>query len=69
MFTKKTTRHPIEPSSVLEKCWEETSVDLFGPLPSSQHVLVVQDLASRYPVPKIVKSTNAKSKIHVLRDT
>ena len=69
MFTKKTTRHPIEPSSVLEKCWEETSVDLFGPLPSSHHVLVVQDLASRYPVPKIVKSTNAKSKIHVLRDT
>ena len=61
MFTKKTTKHPIEPNSVPEKCWEETSVDLFGPLISSHHVLVVQDLASHYPVAKIVKSTNAKS--------
>ena len=41
MFTQKTLRHPIEPNSVPEKCWEETSVDLFGPLPSSHHVLVI----------------------------
>ena len=67
LFTHKTTRHPIEPNSVPEKCWEETSVDLFGP--SSHHVLVVQDLASRYPVAKTVKSTNSKSVIPVLRDT
>ena len=65
MFTQKTTRHPTEPNSVPEKCWEETSVDLFGPLPSSHHVLVVQDLASRYPVAKVVQSTNAKSVIPV----
>ena len=65
----KTTRHPTKPNSVPEKCWEETSVDLFGPLPSSHHVLVVQDLASPYPVAKIVKSANAKSVIPVLRDT
>ena len=69
MFTQKTTRHPIEPNSIPEKCWEETSVDLFGPLPSSHHVLVVQDLAFRYPGTKIVKSTNAKSVILILRDT
>ena len=70
MFTQKTTRHPIEPNSVPEKCLEEsTSVDLFGPLRRSQHVLVVQDLTSRYPVAKIVKSTNAKSVIPVLIET
>ena len=62
MFTHKTLRHPIEPNSVPAKCWEETSVDLFGPLPSSHYILVVQDLASRYPV------ANAKSVIPVLRD-
>ena len=67
MFTQKTTRHPIEPNSVPEKCWEETSIDLFVPLPSSHHVLVIQDLPSRYPVAKIV--TNAKSVIPVLRNT
>ena len=68
MFTQKTLKHPTEPNSVPENCWEETSVDLFGPLLSSHHVLVVQDLASRYPVTKIVKSKNAKSVIPVLRD-
>ena len=52
MFIQKTLRHPIKPNSVPEKCWEETSVDLFGPLPSSHHALVVQGLASRYPVAK-----------------
>ena len=31
MFTKKTKRHPIEPNSVPEKCWEETSVDTQQP--------------------------------------
>ena len=69
MFIQKTLRHPTEPNSVPEKCREETSVDLFGPLPSRHHVLVVQDLASRYPVAKIVKFTNAESVIPVLRDT
>ena len=44
MFTQKTTRQPIEPNSVPEKCWEETSLDLIGPLPGSHQVLVVPDL-------------------------
>ena len=63
MFTQKTLRHSTETTSVPEKCLEETSVDLFGPLPSSHHVLAVQDLAARYPVVRTVKSTNAKSVI------
>ena len=36
------------------------SVDLFGPLPSKNHIVVIQDFASRYPIAKLVKSTNAK---------
>ena len=46
MFTQKTTRQTIEPNLVPEKCWEGTSVHLFGPLPSSHHVIVVPDLSS-----------------------
>ena len=69
MFTQKTTVHPIETNSVPEKCWEEPSVDLSEPLPNSHHVLVVQDLASRYPVAIAVKFKNAKSVIPVPRDT
>ena len=29
------------------KNWEVVAVDLFGPMPSSNHVVVVQDLVSR----------------------
>jgi hypothetical protein len=68
-FTNKNVREPIQPNKVPRKCWEEVSVDLFGPLPSSNHIVVVQDLASRFPVAKIVRSTNAKSVIPVLAET
>ena len=68
MFTNKVYRHPLEPNKVPGKCWEETSVDLFGPLPSQNHIIVIQDLASRYPVAKLVKSTSAKFVIPVLEE-
>ena len=68
-FTTKYVREPIQPNKVPQKCWEEVSVDLFGPLPSSNHVVVVQDLASRFPVAKIVRSTSAKSVLPVLAET
>ena len=69
LFTQKTTKHPIEPNQVPKKCWDETSVDLFGPLPRKNHIIVIQDLASRYPVAKVIRSTKAKSVIPVLQDT
>ena len=68
MFTNKVFRHPIEPNKVPGKCWEETSVDLFGPLPCQNHIVVIQDLASRYPVAKFVKSASAKSVVPVLEE-
>ena len=68
MFTNKVYRHLIKANKVPEICGEETSVDLFGPLPSKNHILVIQDLASRYPIAKLVKSTNARSVIPVLED-
>jgi hypothetical protein len=68
-FTKKTTKQPIQPNRVPSSCWEEVSVDLFGPLPSKNHIVVVQDLASRYPVAKIVSSTSAKAVLPVLKQT
>ena len=37
----------------------KTAVDVFGPLPSKNHIVVIQDLISRYPIAKLVKSTNA----------
>ena len=68
MFTNKVYRHPIKPNKVPKRCWDESSVNLFGPLPSKNHVVVIQDLASRYPIDKLDKSTNAESVIPVLED-
>ena len=51
---------------VPSKCWESVAVDLFGPMPSSKLVVVVQDLASRYPSAKIVQSTKAEKVLHAL---
>ena len=37
-------------------------------MPSSNHVVVVQDLGSRYPPAKLVSSTRAESVISALKD-
>ena len=67
-FTNKVFRHPIKPNKVPGKCWEETSVDLLGSLPSQNHIEVMQDLASRYLVAKFIKSISAKSVIPILEE-
>ena len=59
MFVDKRTKEPIKPHRVPEKCWDTVSVDLFGPMPTSKHVVVVQDLALRFPAAKLVTSTKA----------
>ena len=57
LFTDKKTRFPEKAHKVPEKCWFEVAVDLFGPMPASKHIIVVQDLASRFPAAKVVSST------------
>ena len=59
MFANKKTKEPIKHHEVPQKCWETVAVDLFGPMPSSKHVVVVQDICSRNPVAKLVSSTKA----------
>jgi hypothetical protein len=68
VFVDKKTKEPIKPHRVPEKCWETVAVDLFGPMPSSKHVVVVQDLASRYPAAKLVTSTKADKVIPALTE-
>lgn len=35
------------------------AVGLYGPMPSSKHFVVVQDLTTRFPTAKVVTSTKA----------
>ena len=55
-------------NEVLSKNWEIVAVDLYGLMPSSNHVVVVQDLGSRYPAAKLISSTRAESIIPALKD-
>ena len=66
LFVDKKTKEPINHHVVPEKCWDTVAVDLFGPMPSSRHVVVVQDLSSRYPAAKLVSSTKGSIVIPAL---
>ena len=48
--------------------WEKVSVDLYGPMPSSHHIVVVQDLSYRFPAAKLVSSTSADKVIPALAE-
>ena len=67
-FIDKKTKEPLKPHIIPNKCWEKVAVDLFGPMPSSKHVVVVQDLKSRFPSAKLVTSTSADNVIPALGD-
>ena len=66
MFTDKKIHEPEKSHEVPTTCWEKVSVDLFGPMPSKNHIVVVQDMASRYPAAKLVPSTAAKQVLPAL---
>ena len=60
VFRDKKTKEPIVPHKVPAECWENVAVDLFGLMPSSKHIVVVQDMASRYPAAKLMRNSSAK---------
>ena len=68
IFTDKKTKEPIIPHKVPGQCWSEVAVDLFGPMPNAKHVVVVQDMASRFPAAKLVASTKADKVIPAIAD-
>ena len=65
-FVDKKTLEPIRHHQVPSKCWDTVAIDMFGPMPSSKHVVVVHDLASHFPVAKLVSSTKADKVIPIL---
>ena len=68
LYTNKTTK---EPQSILKgpsSAWDTVALDLFGPIPTGKHVLVVQDVLTRYPAAKIVPSTSSSKVLPALND-
>ena len=46
--------------------WGTVALDLFGPLSTGKHVLVVQGILTRYPAAKIIPSTSSSKVIPAL---
>ena len=66
LFTDNKCKEPLKAHKVPDRCWKKVSVDLFGPMPSRNHIIVVQDMASRFPAAKLVSSTAANKVLPAL---
>ena len=69
MFTSKNRKNKLIPQDMSSRnAWEKVSVDLFGPMPDKRHIVVAQDMVSRFPAAKIVNKTDANHIVGALED-
>ena len=61
-------RRPISHCKVTQSAGKNVDVDIYGPMPSSKHVVVVQDLASNYHAAKIISFSAADRVIPDMAD-
>ena len=57
---------PLSMSPLPRGPWSEISIDLCGPLPTGEYLLVIVDEFSRYPIVEVVRSTSAETVIPVV---
>ena len=61
MFTPKNRKNQLYPHDLQKhNAWEKVSIDLFGPMPNQEHIIVAQDMMSKFPAAKILKRTDAE---------
>lgn len=69
MFTPKNRKNLLHPHKLTEyNAWEKISVDLFGPMPDHRHIIVAQDMVSKFPAAKILNKTDAKHVTEALQE-
>ena len=68
-FTSPGIKQPQKIIAPPESAWQEVSIDLFGPMPDHKHVVVVQDIKTRFPDAKIIPSTSAQHVIPAIAET
>jgi len=69
MFTPKTRKNVMHPHQLKDfNSWEKLSLDLFGPLPDQRHIIVAQDMVSKFPAAKILSKTDAKHVTGALKE-
>ncbi|RXN06658.1 putative protein K02A2.6-like protein [Labeo rohita] len=64
--TPETHTEPLQMSDLPDTVWQDVSADFYGPLPTGEHLLVIVDEYSRYPMVEVIHSTSANSVIPVI---
>ena len=60
---------PSHPTPASPSPWHRVFIDLYGPLPSHDHLLVIVDQYSRYPIVHRLRSITSAAVIKALRST
>jgi len=64
------TAHPVQMTELPHNTWETVGIDLKGPLPSGENLLVLLDYRSRFPIVQTLKRSISSSEIiHKLQKT
>ena len=63
----KSTAEPLRPTVMPDKPWQEVHIDLCGPFPTGESLLVCEDACTRWPEVAILRSTTSAAIIGHLR--
>ena len=63
----KSTAEPLRPTMMPDRPWQDVHIDLCGPFPSGESLLVCEDACTRWPEVAILRSTTSAAIIGCLR--
>lgn len=66
LVTKQTITPPVKITRMPEMPWQDLALDLLGPMPTGEHLLVLVDYFSRWVEVDIIKSTTSETIIKCL---
>ena len=66
LVTKETITPPVKVTRMPEKPWQDLALDLLGPMPTGEYLLVLVDYLSRWVEVDIIKSTTSEMIIKCL---
>ena len=60
LVTKHVPPPPVKPTPMPQRPWEDLALDILGPLPSGENLLVLVDYHSRWIEVVVVRATTSK---------
>ena len=67
LVTKEMIPPPVKITRMPERPWQDLALDLLGPMPTGEYLLVLVDYFSRWVEVDIIKSTTSETIIKVFR--